>query len=65
LLYKIEGRRLPIAGKLIEEDLFAQVKVKDKITIRLVVYHQSVRLGTKPLETHDHNFYFPTDHLRL
>jgi hypothetical protein len=36
-----------------------------RITLRLAVYRQSVRLGDKPLETHDQNFYFPTEHLRL
>jgi hypothetical protein len=28
-------------------------KVKVKVTLRLTVYRQSVRLGVKPLETHD------------
>jgi hypothetical protein len=35
------------------------------VTSRLVVYHQIVRLGDKLLETHDQNFHFPTEHLRL
>jgi hypothetical protein len=26
---------------------------------------QTVRLGDKPLETHDQNIYFPTEQLRL
>jgi hypothetical protein len=34
------------------------------VTLRLAVYCQSVRLGDKPLENHDQNFYFPTEHLR-
>jgi hypothetical protein len=29
------------------------VKVKVKVTLRLVVYHLSVRFGVKPFETHD------------
>jgi hypothetical protein len=39
--------------------------VKVRVTLRLAVYHQSVRLGGKPLETHDQIFYFTTDYLRL
>jgi hypothetical protein len=35
-----------------------QVKVKVKVTLRLAVYRQSVRLGIKPLETHDQIFFF-------
>jgi hypothetical protein len=34
------------------------VKVKVKVTLRLAVYRQSVRLGVKPLETHDQIFFF-------
>jgi hypothetical protein len=36
----------------------SQVKVKVKVTLRLAVYRQSVRLGVKPLETHDQIFFF-------
>jgi hypothetical protein len=36
-----------------------------RVTLRLAVYSQSVRLGDKPLEIQDQNFYFPTEHLRL
>jgi hypothetical protein len=32
-------------------------KVKIKVTLRLVVYRQSVRLDAKPLETHDQSFF--------
>jgi hypothetical protein len=28
----------------------------------LAVYHQSVRLADKPYETHDQQFFFPTEH---
>jgi hypothetical protein len=38
-------------------------KVKVKITLRLAVYRQSVRLVVKPLEAHDQRF-FPTKLLR-
>jgi hypothetical protein len=31
---------------------------KVKVTLRLAVYHRSVRLGVKPLETHYQRFYF-------
>jgi hypothetical protein len=30
---------------------------KFKVTLRLAVYRQSVRLGVKPLETHDQIFF--------
>jgi hypothetical protein len=36
-----------------------------RATWRLLVYRQSVRLGVKPLETHDQYFFFSTEHLRL
>jgi hypothetical protein len=32
-------------------------KLKVKVTLRLAVYRQSVRLGIKPLESHDHRFF--------
>jgi hypothetical protein len=35
--------------------------VKVKVTLRLAVYRQSVRLVVKPLETHDQNFWNSTD----
>jgi hypothetical protein len=35
------------------------------VTLRLGVYRQSVRLGDNSHKTHDHNFYFLTEHLRL
>jgi hypothetical protein len=36
-----------------------------RVTLRLAVYLQSVRLGVKPLETCDQLFYFQTEHLWL
>jgi hypothetical protein len=33
-------------------------KVKVKITLRLAVYRRSVRLGVKPVEIHDENFFY-------
>jgi hypothetical protein len=39
--------------------------VRGRVTLRLAVYRQSGRLGDKLLETHDQNFYFQTEHLRL
>jgi hypothetical protein len=42
-----------------------QPSVKVRVTLRLAVYRQSVRLGDSPLETHDQYFYFPPEHLRL
>jgi hypothetical protein len=35
-----------------------KVKIKVRVTLQLAVYHQSVRLGIKPLETHDQRFSF-------
>jgi hypothetical protein len=33
------------------------VRVRVRVTLRLAVYSQSVRLGVKPLETHDQSFF--------
>jgi hypothetical protein len=38
-----------------------KVKVRVRVTLRLAVYRQSVRLGVKPLETHDQTFFFQLD----
>jgi hypothetical protein len=53
-IYINVGRKGCIAVKI------SKVKVKFKVTLRLAVYRQSVRLGVKSLETYDHNF-FPTE----
>jgi hypothetical protein len=37
--------------------------VKVKVTLRLTVYRQTVRLGDKPLDTHDQRLFFLTEHL--
>jgi hypothetical protein len=42
----------------------ANNKVKVKVTLQLVVYRQSVCLGSKPLETNDQNFFPPTEPFR-
>jgi hypothetical protein len=34
----------------------ADIKHQERVTLRLAVYRQSVRLGAKPLEVHDHTF---------
>jgi hypothetical protein len=34
------------------------LRVRVRLTLRLAVYRQSVRLGTKPLEDHEKKFYF-------
>jgi hypothetical protein len=41
-----------------------KAKVKVKVTLRLALYRQSLRLGAKPLETHDQRFFQlnPCDH---
>jgi hypothetical protein len=33
-------------------------KVKVKVALRLAVYFQSVRLGIRPIETHEQTYYF-------
>jgi hypothetical protein len=38
--------------------------VKVRVTLRLAVYHQSVRLGGYILEAHDQRFFFSTEPLR-
>jgi hypothetical protein len=43
--------------RLLSNCLFFK-KVKAKITLKLAVYRQSVRLGVKPLKTHDRIFFF-------
>jgi hypothetical protein len=40
-------------------------RVRVKITLGLAVFCQSFHLGDKHLETHNQNFYFPTEHLWL
>jgi hypothetical protein len=42
-----------------------RTRVRVRINLRMAVYRKTVRLGDKPLETHDQNFYFPTEHLPL
>jgi hypothetical protein len=37
---------------------------RERVTLRLTVYRQSVRLGTEPLGNHGQNFPFFIDHLR-
>jgi hypothetical protein len=34
-----------------------EFKIKVKLTLRLAVYRQSVRLGVRPPETHDQRFF--------
>jgi hypothetical protein len=38
-------------------DWLESVRVRVRVTLRLEVYRQSVRLGAKPLETHDQYFF--------
>jgi hypothetical protein len=33
------------------------IRIKVRVTLRLAVYRQSVRLGDKPLEAHDQHFF--------
>jgi hypothetical protein len=36
---------------------FVRVRVRIRVTLRLAVYRQSVRLGDNPFETHDQIFF--------
>jgi hypothetical protein len=45
-------------GGGIRTRLHAGNSTRVRVTLRLAVYRQSVRLGDKPLETHDSNFIF-------
>jgi hypothetical protein len=51
--------------RLSEYSRIVRVTVRVRVTLRLAVYRQSLRLGAEPLETHNQQFYFPTEHLRL
>jgi hypothetical protein len=46
------------------EELIVYFPVGVRVTARLVSYGQSVRLSPKPLETHDQQSFFSTEHLR-
>jgi hypothetical protein len=37
------------------------VRVRVRVTLRLTVYRQSLRLGDKPLETHDQQYFLSTE----
>jgi hypothetical protein len=39
------------------------IRVSVIVNLRLAVYHRTVRLGDKPLETND-QYFFPTGHLQ-
>jgi hypothetical protein len=41
-----------------------RVRARVRVTLGLEVFLQSVRLGAKPLETHD-QYFFSTEHLVL
>jgi hypothetical protein len=46
------------------DSILILVKLEVKVTLLLVVYRRSVRLGVKPLKTHEQRFLFPTEPLR-
>jgi hypothetical protein len=52
--------RLVVLSGLCVEILWAN---RVRVAVWLAIYCQSVRLGDKPLETYDKNFYFPPEHL--
>jgi hypothetical protein len=54
--YDSQGYGGGIRTRLHEGKILTKIKVK--VTLRLAVYRQSVRLGVKPLETHDQTLFF-------
>jgi hypothetical protein len=38
--------------------------VRDRVTLRIAVYRQSVRLGDKPIEAHEQRLFFATEPLQ-
>jgi hypothetical protein len=42
---------------MIKQREIFRVKVRIRVTLRLAIYHQSVHLGAKPIETHDQYFF--------
>jgi hypothetical protein len=60
---QLPGLRAFMSGEYPATEL-SQFPVRVRVTLRLAVYRQSVRLSDKPLETHDRYFY-PSKQLRL
>jgi hypothetical protein len=63
-LYRPSSSLAAIPTELSRVRVSVRARVR-RVTIRLAVYCQPIRLGDKPLETHDKYFYFPTEHFRL
>jgi hypothetical protein len=60
------SKRFPLLQNRIEIQIGQRALLfTDRVTSRLVVYRQSVRLGDKPLETHDRRLTRSTEHLLL
>jgi hypothetical protein len=49
-----EKARQLVKNKKFWEEL---ITVRAKVTLRLAIYHQSVRLGAKPLQAHEQSFF--------
>jgi hypothetical protein len=57
-LSDVEGLGSQYEVPTFKQKVLGRTKVKVKITLRLAVYRQSVRLDVKYLETHDLRFFF-------
>jgi hypothetical protein len=44
--------------RLLNSSVSVKVKVKDKVTLQVAVYRQSIRLGVSPLQIHDQRLFF-------
>jgi hypothetical protein len=56
-LLLLAGVRRRYSNQPLRGNSLKNVKIKVKVTLRLAVYRQSIRLGIKPLETHDQRFF--------
>jgi hypothetical protein len=52
----MRGETHTLSGPLERANHHWTTNVRVRVTLRLAVYRQSVRLGARPLETHDQRF---------
>jgi hypothetical protein len=64
LFFRALPYRTPLDWQFRNSTVVSQQTLGFGVTLRLQVYCQSVRVGAKPLETHD-QYYFSTEHLQL
>jgi hypothetical protein len=58
------NRSLSTMFSIVACNNWQSIRVRVRVTLRLAVYSQSVRLGAKPLEIHDQRFFFVTEPLQ-